>query len=95
MVLGSGELGTTNYHSVYILVSDSFAFRSPLKNSFARVKKEKFQEKIVCSILIQNLEPKKICILTRRLFVWLRNQWNGFDHSVAHRNNVMEAGFPP
>ena len=50
--LCAGELGTTNYHSVYILVSDSFAYRSSLK-------KKKFPRKIVCSILIQSLEPKK------------------------------------
>ena len=40
-VLCLGELGTIDYHSVYILVSDSFAYRSPLKNSFAQVKREK------------------------------------------------------
>ena len=40
-VLCLGELGTTDYHSVYILVSDSFAYRSPLKNSLAQVKREK------------------------------------------------------
>ena len=37
----SRELGTTDYHSVHILVSDSFAYRSPLKNSLAQVKREK------------------------------------------------------
>ena len=59
MVLCLGELGTTDYHSVYILVSDSFAYRSPLKNSFARVKREKIPREIVCSFLILSLEPKK------------------------------------
>ena len=40
-VLCLGELDTTDYHSVYILVSDSFAYRSSLKNSLAQVKREK------------------------------------------------------
>ena len=71
MVLCLGELGTTDYHSVYILVSDSFAYRSPLKNSFARVKREKFQEKIVLYFDTEFEAKKNIRILTRRFLCFL------------------------
>ena len=71
MVLCLGELGTTDYHSVYILVSDSFAYRSPLKNSFARVKREKFQEKIVFYFDTEFEAKKNIRILTRRFLCFL------------------------
>ena len=71
MVLCLGELGTTDYHSVYILVSDSFAYRSPLKNSFARVKREKFQEKIVFYFDTEFEAKKNIRILTRWFLCFL------------------------
>ena len=70
MVLCLGELGTTDYHSVYILVSDSFAYRSPLKNSFARVKREKI--------------PRENCVFffdtefgAKKIFVFLHPGING------------------
>ena len=72
MVLCLGELGTTDYHSVYILVSDSFAYRSPLKNSFARVKREKIpRDNCVLFFDTEFGAKKNIRILTPR------NQWNG------------------
>ena len=88
MVLCLGELGTTDYHSVYILVSDSFAYRSPLKNSFARVKREKIQRENCVFFFDTEFGTKKnIRILTPR------NQWNG--HWMTYRNHRMKAGVPP
>ena len=94
MVLCLGELGTTDYHSVYILVSDSFAYRSPLKTSLHELKGKKFQEKVVFFFDTELGAKRNIRILTSRFVVCLRNQLNGFDHELTHRNHWMKAGIP-
>lgn len=61
-VLCSGELGTTDYHSVYILLNDLFAYRSPLKNSFARVKREKIPNENCVFFFDTEFGAKKIFV---------------------------------
>ena len=60
--LCSGELGTTDYHSVYILLNDLFAYRSPLKNSFARVKREKIPKENCVFFFDTEFGDKKVCV---------------------------------
>ena len=67
-VLCLGELGTTDYHSVYILVSDSFAYRSPLKNSFARVKREKIPKENCVFLFDTKFGDKKVCVFLHSVY---------------------------